>query len=154
MEFLNTSPFVIIIFQQAQKLNDQVLNYTWLATKNPRLYYLCASCVLHLHVYQTKGFSTIFRNNYRIALCIIEELYRSIVDRRLINVSLVHFSKVFQPNFCFSRTQSSASRPEDDEHHITTLSKSDVVLTFQLEVIGGQCKPKAFLIKVSFRWWS
>ena len=36
----------------------------------------------------------------------------------------------------FSRTQgSTVSRPEDDETHASTLSKSDVVLSFQLEVI-------------------
>ena len=51
-------------------------------------------------------------------------------------VHLLMARKLIENNLFFvsSRTQSSASRPDDDEPHITTLSKSDVVLTFQLEV--------------------
>ena len=47
----------------------------------------------------------------------------------------------------FSRTQgSTVSRPEDDETHASTLSKSDVVLSFQLEVIDDEGVEKIELV--------
>ena len=47
----------------------------------------------------------------------------------------------------FSRTQgSTVSRPEDDETHASTLSKSDVVLSFQLEVIDDEGVEKIKLV--------
>ena len=47
--------------------------------------------------------------------------------------------------FLLGRSPSANTRPEEDEPHGTTLSKSDVVLTFQLEVNkldGVQCDQK------------
>ena len=35
----------------------------------------------------------------------------------------------------FSKKSKANAKPDDDEPHISTLSKSDVVLTFQLEVV-------------------
>lgn len=37
--------------------------------------------------------------------------------------------------FLRSRSQSQISRAEEDDAHITTLSKSDVILNFQIEVV-------------------
>ena len=52
----------------------------------------------------------------------------------------INHSKPYISLKLFSRAQTSASRPDDDETHNSTLSKSDVVLSFQLEVMHNKLK--------------
>ena len=75
----------------------------------------------------------------------------------IFNWTTLYLKHVLKVPFCkthfkneitnFSRTQgSTVSRPEDDETHASTLSKSDVVLSFQLEVIDDEGVEKIELV--------